>query len=106
MQNLNIKYRLLVNYLFWRYKKSSENEKKTLKMISKLVIFRAFFFFSLPDPKSEKNPVNQLKQSGLGGFKGADDLILFYIRLALPYNKFGCNSMRSEIVTLHYKLKM
>ena len=31
-------------------------------MTSQLVIFRAFLFifFSSPDPKSEKNPVNQL----------------------------------------------
>ena len=34
-------------------------KKKTLKMTSQLVIFRAFFFRP-PDPKSEKNPVNQL----------------------------------------------
>ena len=36
-------------------------KKKILKMTSQLVIFRAFFFFFRPsDPKSEKNPVNQL----------------------------------------------
>ena len=30
-------------------------------MTSQLVVFRAFFLFSsCPDPKSEKNPVNQL----------------------------------------------
>ena len=36
-------------------------KKKALKITSKLVIFRAFLsFFSSPDPKSEKNAVNQL----------------------------------------------
>ena len=36
-------------------------------MTSQLVIFRAFFIFLRPsDPKSEKNPLNQLKTySGL-----------------------------------------
>ena len=29
-------------------------KKKALKMTSQLVIFRAFFFFRPPDPKSEK----------------------------------------------------
>ena len=40
-------------------------KKKALKMTSQLVIFRAFLFIFFhpplpPDPKSEKNPVNQL----------------------------------------------
>ena len=39
-----------------------KKKKKALKMTSQLVIFRAFLFifFRPHDPRSEKNPVNQL----------------------------------------------
>ena len=40
-------------------KKSSENDQLTGHFQSSFIHFQSFFFSS-PDPKSEKNPVNQL----------------------------------------------
>ena len=62
MKYSKIEHRLLV--YFSCFTVCSEYKKKALKMTSQLIIFRAFF--RPPDPKSEKNLVNQLiKQSGL-----------------------------------------
>ena len=64
MKYLKIYYRLLVYFTSLIFcsgdvkkKKALKMKKKTLKMNSQLVIFRAFFFFFVPpDPKSEKFP--------------------------------------------------
>ena len=50
----------LLGLLFFSGDIKKSSEKKALKMTSHLVIFRTFSLFSSPDPKSEKNPVNQL----------------------------------------------
>ena len=78
MKFLKILYRLLVyltsfTVFLWRFKKKKAG-KKTLKMTSQLVIYRAFFFPPPPPPppppphthththpiSEKKNPVNQL----------------------------------------------
>ena len=60
-------------------KKSSEKEKEALKMTSQIVIFRAFFTPS-PDPKSEKNAVNQrMKKSGLTALLHVDLINIAYL---------------------------
>ena len=82
MQDLMNLYRLLVYLTSLTVcsgdnKKSSENEKKPLKMTSQLVIFRAFFFFFpiSTTPNLEKIPVNQLIQtSGLSKLRDGDSV--------------------------------
>ena len=62
MKYLKITLLVLLFFLEILKKKKKNSEKKDLKMTRQLVIFRAFlFYFSSPDPRSEKkNPVNQL----------------------------------------------